>query len=676
MFNNAMLLLTTFLKLFLFIPLALLVFYVPGRVLIGSKNKHLDDLEIVALSMTTGIILFVLSAIFLGILNLRALSLIILLVILVFGLKRYKSRLFKPFSAIFANKTLMLLLVFGIMIQGFINFPSGFSYKEGVLFWSSQGHDGLWHVSLMEEIRRKFPPGNPLYPGHGLQNYHYASDILMGEFYRLFSFFNPLDLYFRYYPVLFSFLIGINAFVFARRKWGLLIAYWGVFFTYFCGSFGYIYLMLKGMFPLGGETVFWASQNNTILGNPPHTLGIILLTMIFFLLLLWQKDRKKYWQGLILLLGGGLMIFKVSSGTVLVASLMGAGGWLILKEKRFALFGLGVILAITNFSLLKLISPSAESFLVFEPLWFPRTMMVAKLDNVEWVLKKQHYLSIGNWKCWLRIIQLELTAILIFIVGNSGARVLGIIGYWRSLKKKVNVVDVFLGIAMVVSLGIIMLFVQKGITYNLIQFMQIYFHVLGFYAAVAVVYILERLKTNRSKILVGLVIVLLATPTAIGNLFEFYGPDKKPLARVGWGEIEAFDWLKSSIPQDALLLTKPFSGNARYQYSSLPLPIYSWYSTPYVFVFSGRYAFVSGEEQLEITGYHPDEDLAAARHFFSQEDFDFNSHFLSQHKIDYIYLNADEIMEPINEKANGLKLVFKNSEAEIYQVVKKEGGWD
>ena len=185
------LLLVTFLRLFVFIPLALLVFYVPGRVLIGNKDKDLDDLEIVALSMTTGVILFVLSAIFLGLLNLRFLSLIILLVILVFALRRYRGRLFKPLRAVFTNKILLVLLFLGILIQGFINFPSGFWYKEGIHFWSSQGHDGLWHVSLMEEIKRNFPPGNPLYPGHGMQNYHYASDILMGEFYRLFSFFNP-----------------------------------------------------------------------------------------------------------------------------------------------------------------------------------------------------------------------------------------------------------------------------------------------------------------------------------------------------------------------------------------------------------------------------------------------------------------------------------------------------
>ena len=104
-------------------------------------------------------------------------------------------------------------------LQGLINFPSGFLYKEGVLFWSSQGHDGLWHVALMEEINRTFPPQNPLFYGRPLQNYHFASDLFMGEFYRIFNFFDPLDLYFRYYPILFSFMIGISSFSFALRKW-------------------------------------------------------------------------------------------------------------------------------------------------------------------------------------------------------------------------------------------------------------------------------------------------------------------------------------------------------------------------------------------------------------------------------------------------------------------------
>ncbi|MFH1601748.1 MAG: hypothetical protein ABIB61_02205 [Candidatus Shapirobacteria bacterium] len=662
------LLLVTFLKLFIFIPLTLLVFYVPGRVLIGSKNGGLDDLEVVALSMTLGIILFVLSAILLGLLNFRVLSLPILLVIFTLGLRRYKGEFFRLFRAIFADKKLLLLLFLGILIQGFINFPSGFTYKEGIHFWSSQGHDGLWHVALMEEVKRNFPPGNPLYPGHVLQNYHYAGDILMGEFYRLFSFLNPLDLYFRYYPVLFSFLIGLNAFVFAKKKWNLLTAYWAVFFAYFCGSFGYIYLILKGKFPLGGETVFWASQNNTILGNPPHALGIIILTMIFFLLVLWQKDKKKYWLHLVFLLGGALMTFKVSSGGVLVAGLIGAGVWLFIKEKKLTLLALGIILAITNFSLLKLISPSAESFLVFEPLWFPRTMMVAKLDNVDWILRKQHYLSVGSWKAWLRIVQLELTAVLIFILGNTGARLIGLIGFWQCWKKSLKSIDIFLGTGMIFSLAVVLLFVQKGITYNLIQFMQIYFHILGFCAASGVVYLLSKIERRKAKILVSLIIILIALPTAIGNLFEFYGPDRKPLARVSDAELEAFDWIKSNTPQAALLLTKPFSGNAHYQYSALPLPIYAWYSTPYVFVFSQRYVFLTGEEQLDITGYNYKPDLLAAEKFFNQTDFVFNREFLAQENINYIYLRKDEIIEPIDEKTNNLELVFENQEIKIYEV--------
>ena len=206
--------------------------------------------------------------------------------------------------------------------------------------------------------------------------------------------------------------------------------------------------------------------------------------------------------------------------------------------------------------------------------------------------------------------------------------------------------------------------------------MQIYFHIFGFYAAVGVVYLLGRLKGNKSKILLGLVFILLAVPTTVGNLFEFYGPGQKPLARVSWAEIEALDWLKDNTPQDVLLLTKPFWGNTHFQYSDLPLPIYSWYSTPYVFVFSERYAFLTGEEQLEITGYDYHQDLEAARNFFTQVDFDFNRHFLDQHKIDYIYLHQDEMKEPINEEANGLKLVFENNDAKIYQVIKEEGGGD
>lgn len=664
----------TIVKLLFFFSFAVLVLFLPGMFLLGKRGKELKPEEKTLLSFVLGIVLFTSLAVLLGVLKLRFVSLPLLVVVDFLLLKRNSFRdTFSPLLSLFKNKVLIGLIVLGIFVQGMINFPSGFRYPGGYYFWSAQGHDGLWHVAVMQEIARHFPPNNPLYANRPLQNYHYASSIFMGEFYRLFPFLGSLDLYFRFFPVLLSFLISLSVFCFAQRRWNQKTGYWSIFFTYACGSFGYVVSILNHRFPLSGETTFWASQGNTILGNPPHALGIILLTAILFLLELWVKTKENFWIYLIMLLGYGLAIVKVSSGAVAVFALGVTGLYLFWRERKVSLLAAGVFLAASNFGLLKLISPTASSFLIFEPLWFTRTMMVSRLGNVDWELRRQHYIWKNTWHSWLRVVQLELEAIAIFVIGNSGMRILG---FWEILKKagrerlrKIDGVDVFVGSSLLFSVGFVLLFVQRGIIYNLIQFIQIYLHFLGILAAVTIVTFLSRLKSRSVGLVISALVIILALPTTIGNFFDFYGPGKVPLSKVTLAEEEALSWLKKNSGVKDIVLSKPFMGGGEWRYSSQPWPISAWYSTAYIFVFSDRYAYLTGEEQLMITGYKTEEDLKQMRNFFDQANPLAGRTFLRDNKIGYVYVRKDELKSPLSERENGIKKVFENEEVLIYQTI-------
>jgi len=659
----------TLLKLVGFLLLSIAIFYLPGHLLIQKKSKQISSFEDLFLSFCIGIVLLITFSVIFGITKLRFLVLPTIIILGIFSLyKGALGGLKKCFQAILGNKPLLAIIIIGILVQGFINFPSGMKYKEGIYFWSSQGHDGLWHVSLMKEMKNHFPLNNPLYAGRPVQNYHYSCDLLMGEFYRLFPFFDPLDLYFRFFPVIFSSLIGLGVFSFTKKKWNMTCAYWAMFFTYFCGSFGYIYSVMKGGFLFAGEAVFWAAQGNTILGNPPHALGLILLTASVLLLQIWSEEKKTFWLIVLGFLGFFLTTVKISSGVILLISLGVAGLFYLVTEKRLSILILSAVLGITNFVSLKMISPSAESFIMFLPLWFPRTMMVDKLSDVSWELKKQHYISKNTWHSWLRVYQLEIEAILIFIVGNSGMRILGFLEVIKRIKK-IGVVDIFLFSCLVFPLVLVLLFVQKGIIYNFIQFMQIYLHFLGIFAGVSVAFLLGKIKNIKVKIILAVVIIFLAVPTAVGNLFDFYGRGARPNAKVTYPELSALDWLrKNSRPKD-IVLTKPFykrTGKEEYRYPTRPWPISAWYSTPYVYVFSDRYTFLSGEEQLLITGYKPGADLELIREFFKQGNFEFNRKLLKEKNISYIYIRKDEVDKPLSEGENGIKEVFANDEVLIF----------
>lgn len=654
------------LKLIIFFLIVILCIYFPGRLILGKK-KEIDKQESFFLSLVIGIAIIIFQTVIFGLFKIRFLSLFIILILSILGIRKYFKSFTEEIKIIFKNKLLILIIILGILIQGFINFPSGWQYKDGINFWSSQGHDGLWHVSLMEEIKTTFPPTNPLYAGHPLQNYHYTSDIFMGEFYRLFPFFSSLDLYFRFYPILFSFLISFGVYCFVKRKWDQNAAYWSMFFTLFCGSFGYIIYLINSHLSTSVETVFWGSQGNTILGNPPHTLGIIFLTALLLLISIWLKNRNNFWLIIIICLGFGLSTIKVSSGIIFVGSFLVMGLYLFAFKKDYIPLLVGVGLSISNFLMLKIISPSAQSFLVFEPLWFPRTMMVVKLKLSDWELRRQNYIFENTFKSLIHRIILEIQAISIFIIGNTGLRVVGLVEIFKKLKKKIDPVDIFMISGSLFTLIIVLLFVQKGSAFNLIQFIQIYFHLIGIYAGVTVSNLINKTKSKIFKIIIIFTTILLAVPTVIGNLVEFYGPSHYPVAVVSNSELSALNWIKENTPKDSIIFTKPFNEYTKDSYKVKTLPISIWSSTMYVHSFTSRHTFLSGEGQLEILNYNTNQDIKDMKKFIDQSDISFNNLFLTNNKISYLYFRLDEIEKQIDLKKNNLTEVFKNNEIIIYK---------
>ena len=651
--------------LFLLVSFPLLFFI--GRSIISKISDLISPLERLFLSILFGLVFIIIETIVTGLLSLRFISLPIVLVLALFGLISYHKDFKSTLTALFNSKMLLFILILSIFILGLMNFPSGIRQANGLDFYSSQGHDGLWHVSLMEEIKSQFPPSQPLFAGHPLTNYHFISDIFMGEFYRLFPFFSSLDLYFRFYPIVFAFLITLGVYTLVRRLKNHQAAIWSIFFTCFTGSFGYVYSAIRHQFIFSGETTFWASQGNTILGNPPHALGIILLTAVLLLLALYQTFNNKLFLVLMLLIATPLAGVKASAGAICVVGLLAIGLFRLIIEKKKDLALVGLIASLGNYVTLKIISPTAQSFIIFNPLWFTRTMMVVRLDNVDWELRRQHYASLHTLKGYLHLILHEAYAIFLFIVGNTGMRIIGLYEGIQIKFKKISYPYLFMQVGMLAAILSVLLFVQNGITYNHIQYVQIYLHFIGIFSGISMSILVEKIHKKYIKIIFVFTIVALSVPTVIGNLFDFYGPGKKPLAFISNNELEALNWIKNNTDKDSVIFTKPFDKDAHYGYKVQPLPISIWYPTMYVHSISTRRTFLTGEEQLIITGYQTENEIKNMKKFMSQIDLKFNKEYLTNNKIDYLYFRKDEIKNPIDATKNNLTEVFKNNEVVIYK---------
>jgi len=664
-------------NLIIFIILFVFSFYPWGLWLVQKIDDDLKPVEKIILAMLSSVVLFVVATLVSGILKIRFLILPLVLGANLFAIIKIKKELFIPWKAFFADKKLVLLVTIAIVVQGVINFPSGYLFKDGLMFWSSQGNDGLWHVALMEEAKKSMPLLNPIYSGEKLYNYHYLSDILMGEFGRIYPILTSLDLYFRFFPIVFSLFISLSVFAFVSRwRASNLAGYWAIFFTSLSGGFGYIVTYIKNRIIFGGETVFWAAQGNTIIGNPPHAVAYGLLSAALLAIVFYFKNRKTVFLYLAFILGSVLAGFKVSAGFVLAVGVIAAGIVdLIINHKKALLIYAG-LLGLSSLGILKLMSKGLSSFLIWEPWWFVRTTITAP-GRVEWMdleWRRQYYMTLHTWKSYLRLIQFETEAFLIYVVGNLGTRFIGFFAIFEGSFKKVgqffkNITNVLLLTAMTSGLVVTLLFVQKGIAYNLIQFMQYFVLIFGFFTAAFVATVAIKIKSRLVKTCLAIILIIFSLPTVIGNLVEFYGKDRTPLAKIDNNEIAALTYLKSHTPADAVVLTEPWDSNAHWAFKAQPWPISVWFSTAYVSAISSRRTFFSNEGQVDILGIPITERRNDVLKFFSQVDLNFSKGLLKNNQIGYIYLIKREITSPLNVSVLGLTKFYENDEVIIYKVI-------
>ncbi len=658
-----MIILTQILLGLLFLALSFITLVTPVYGIIKKLDKNLDDLERITISAALGLVIFTLIAYILAWFHLRFLM-YAFPVIGIWSFFKFRKEFLNFRSEIVNKKLFLLVFIVGIVGMVAVNAPSGLPYQAGIYFWSSHGHDGIWHLALMNELHKDvFPFQNPELAGNRLQNYHFFSDLLMSEFSRLFHFSN-LDIYFRFMPTIFAILLGLSSFIFVRL-WSKkeIAGIWAMIFNFFAGSFGYL-LYIPTHKSLGGESIFWVSQTQSVLGNPPHAAAFIIVTVFLFALLKYLSSRSLFYFFLCVILGGAVIEFKVYAGVLILGGLLVIGIFELLFKRIYQSLLLFFTTSAVALAIYLPNSVNSQDFLIWQPWWFIRTMVVAS-DRLDWLdleLRRQTYIAEHNWK---RVIQLEGTAFLIFLFGNLGIR---FIGFWTIFKQlKINIFknsfNLFFLTITTASFFIPVFFLQKGVAWNAIQFNQYFLLFFGFLAGFTMVDVLSMLKNLHLKIIVGLTVFIMAVPTQLGLLWQFYS--STPLSKVSFDELKALDFLKNQ--KEGIVLTMPFNKYERDKYKDPPIPMYAWYDTGYISAFSSKRTLISDEEQVNIMGYKIEDLLEEREEIFKSEDYNKVNIFLKKHKVGFIYLAWDQQFKAENDKLNA-DLIFQNKDAKIYKV--------
>lgn len=586
------------------------------------------------------------------VLNIPYLIIPTLLLLLVLFRKTF-LRIIKSIKFSLTWNTVVIVTVFtiGIVGQLAIIAPSG-SYQNGdLVFWSAHGHDGTWHMALMEEIKKSLPAGgqgfpfqNPIYAGTPLKNYHFFSDILPAVVSKYTNVSNE-NLYFRIFPLIYSIFLGASAFFLTKKitkNFGASV--WATIFTYFSGSFGYL---------IGkGESVFWATQIQSSSGNPPQIISnfLFLASIYYCLVFLDQKEKRlelKYFLISFVLLGT-ISAFKIYAGAILLLTLSIIGTWNLIFKKDVRLFLLSLLSGVLALALYIPNSSNSGSFLIFEPWWYIRTMIVepSRLNLLDWELRRQTYIYEHNWK---RVIWLEGMGFLIFFFGNLGMRFLGLREFIKT--------NAIFKISITLSLILPLLFLQKGVASNTAQFLQYFILLFGILAGIQTAKI-----SSRFKFVIPIIIILMI-PTQVNLLKEFYS--RPAFAKIGSSELEALSFVKQNTDQDSVILTPPY--NQYLDQKQITPNIWDWFDTSYVSALSSRRTYFDDYEQVDIMGYDYRERLKVKEIIFNNEKIELVKSALNSTNADLLYY-PKAVAPKVNPEELGLTKLFENSEVIIWKI--------
>ncbi len=534
-------------------------------------------------------------------------------------------------------------------------FRSGLVYDFGVGFWGPNGHDGIWHLALINQLAKNIPPQNPVFSGTVLNNYHWGFDLFVSLISTLTSI-KPILLYFQIFPFIFAVILGLLSFKLVyqiTQKFPQSLFF--VLLNYFASSFGWIITLIKNR-QIGGESMFWSMQSVSTLLNPPFAFSLIILLSG---LILWHRYKNGSSVLAAILIG---IIFSLLSGIKVYSGVLIGFGlsfyWLVnfLISKKFSKFNFFICLftGVFSFTILWLLGVFRQtSLLEFKPLWFIHSM-IESIDKFYWPKLASYRYNQTNS---IILLLIDLFLITVFLVGNLGARICGIFKLLITFFKKKNTdIDLIFIPILTSSFLIPLLFVQKGTAWNTIQFFYYFLFIGNFYFAS----FLDSLWGKQKKIV--LIILLISCLGSYGTLKDYFG--NPPPSALPLNELAGLNFLKSQ--PEGIVLTYPYDKYLKNNFST-PIPLYAYETTAYTSAFSQKIIFLEDEMNLDITGFDWQSRRNLVDKFFHSTDKFFTRGFLVDNDIKYIYLVNDQKL-PLNPAELQVNEIYNQSNVKLYQV--------
>lgn len=499
----------------------------------------------------------------------------------------------------FLFKTPVMGLLFALPTTLTVVF-SGLVGDMGMGFYGPNGHDAVFHLSLIEHFKKDFfSLSHPQYSTAVLQNYHFAVDYILAILSKITGV-SSIDWYFRLWPlfVLLFLVLGLNK-LFDRLSFNQPTRALSYFLCFFGSSLGFFANIIVNKRLFGGESIFWSNQPVSYFLNPPLITSLAI--MVWFLVFLNSKNFLAS-----VFLGSILAPTKIYSFFLLVTSLF-------LSKK----FKLGVLISILGFILLLPTLSLNRAVFEFNPLWFPRSMFES-LDHlyIERISSAwQAYENSGNL---LKVALLNFFGLFIFVIGNLGFRLFGLISKPKNtLEKLILVISIF-------GIVIPLTFTQAINPWNSIQFL--------YYSQFFLAILAAPILINLSKPWIIILIVATNILGPVGTIRDYLSTS--PSSRISLVELDVLSRF-SQFPSG--LVVSPIFESITAKKVPEPRNLYAYVSTAYISALTPHRELLSDTINLDITFVRYQDLANNIIRLYQTKDESYIIKFLQENKVGYLY---------------------------------------
>lgn len=628
-------------------------YFIPGSLVIDWVA--IDKRNRIPLSIVTGIVLFAAQGFIFGYFNVRFLTYVYLAVAesvwLVKALREYKKiRLPFTFRMPVIDRIALLIILLGSLIQLSTVWFSGIERNGAMYFCCGNQVDDLWYAGVSHQVTQSIPPQMPGLMGVTLHNYHYWSNIVVGETARIFGL--PAFLVqIQYGSILLVILVPLLLYGFTTiHALSKRFFHWLLFFFYFGSDLTWLIVLM-----IRRASVFSMSSLEDGAGfyaNIPRAYAVLVVFAILTLLSIWIKRRDMKLGIVLAVLMASLAGFKIYLGLFVYVGLIGLALYDITK-KRWSSIYLGIMTAIFA-ACVYLPANSGAGGLYWTGLWRFRNFVVQPALNL--VNLEQARLIFEADHKWYRTMVFDLIFAGLYIVATYGTKLIALLQSKKTLRQLPTELHIFIGSGLLASL-ILGTFVQQTVGgANSFNFLVTAFLFSSFYCALTLSTYLPNMNRIVATVLTVTIVVLTSVRIA-WKVNENYRGLTQQWSDFPTGMVEAINFMKNETPQLSVFLVDRRG-------------FYFDQFTPAFATLTDRSMYFSGDRLLPL--FQPDPDELTKRTFeehiiMESDNFASVAATLKPSNIDYLIIAKSN---PIVSTTSAIFLdtVFDNDVLSIVHV--------